>query len=166
MAEMEEQPDVRASITVDGTPYVLPALDSFDLDEAMIMYRYSDMTFDQIFELEGLHPGVVGGLLHVAIQRSDPALREREIKRMVGEVNMMGVLEQLAALASEAPDPTQDEAPPADDDSKRSKLEPIGPSGVSGDSASEPSLVRSSPDSSGTPDSDTTADFVPTTSAA
>lgn len=155
---MEEQETTSAPrIFVGDTPYVLPPLDTFDLDEAMVMYRYSDLTFDQIFELEGLHPGVVSGLLYVAIARSDPALRDREIKAMVSKVNMMNVLEQLAAMADAAPDPTKDEAPPVEDDSKRSSEDPTGSSGSDGSDASEPSLEKSSHDSSGTPDSDIAA---------
>ena len=152
---MEEEQVSQARITVEGTPYLLPALDTFDLDEAMVMFRYSNLTFDQIFELEGLHPGVVAGLLHVAIARSDPALREREIKRMVSAVNMMNVLEQLAAMADEAPDPT--EAPPPESDSKRSSDEPTESSGAVGSDPSELSPERSSRVSTGLPISDSTA---------
>lgn len=173
MPEMEEQLRTETRITVEGTPYVLPSLDSFDLDEAMIMYRYSELTFDQIFELEGLHPGVVAGLLHVGIQRSDPALRERDVKAMVKRVNMMNVLEQLAELADQQPDPTQEPAqttepdsPPSEPDSMRSNDEATEPSGESSAIDSEHSPERLSLDSSGHPDSDTTADSRPETSEA
>lgn len=140
-------------IEVDGTPYVLPALDSFDLDEAMVMYRYSNLTFDQIFELEGLHPGVVAGLLHVAIARSDPALKERDVRDMVLKVNMMNVLEQFAVIAEAMEDPTPAEAPQPEPDSPRSNDDPTGSSGESSGSDSGPSQEEPNPDSSGLPDS-------------
>ena len=153
-------------LNVNGTPYVLPTLDSFDMDEAMTMYRYSEMTFDQIFELEGLHPGVVAGLLHVAIARSDPALRDKEIKAMVREVNMMDIMEQLAAIADEAPDPTQAEVPSLESDSPTSNDEVTPPSGIASSVSSEAFQARLSPEPTGGPTSDTSADSVPTTSAA
>ena len=164
MPEMEEQPRTEARVIVDDTPYVLPALDTFDLDEAMIMYKYSNLTFDQIFELEGLHPGVVAGLLHVAIQRSDPALREREVRETVRKVNMMNVLEQLADLADQQPDPTPAEAQQPEPDSPTSSSDPPASSGDSSSDDSERSPERSSPDSSGLPDSATPATSAPTIS--
>jgi len=153
-------------INVNGTPYVLPSLDSFDLDEAMVMYRYSDLTFDQIFELEGLHPGVVAGLLHIAIARSDRALRDKEIKAIVVNVNMMDIMEQLAAIADDAPDPTKGEAQSPEDDSKTSSDEATPPSGIASSVSSEAFPERLSPVPTGGPTPDTSADSVPTTSAA
>lgn len=146
-----------ANITVEGTPYVLPALDTFDLDEAIILYEYSGLTFDQVWELEGLHPGVVKTLLHIAIQRSDPALRGRDIKEIVGRVNMMEVMVELARAAEEMPDPTQGGQPPLESDSQRSSDEATSSSGSAGEPASEPSPEKSNHGSTGIPTSDSTA---------
>jgi hypothetical protein len=165
MPDMEPLRSEPTRITVEGTPYVLPALDTFDLDEAMVMYRYSEMTFDMIFELEGLHPGVIAGLLHVGIQRSDPALREKEIKKMVSAVNMMNVLEQLADALTDQPDPTVADPQQPQPDSPTSSDDPTRSSGDSSDDASESRLEKLSPDSSGLPDSDTPVDSAQTTSA-
>lgn len=154
---MSEQQQPTARITVDGTPYVLPTLASFDIDDAIILYNYSKLTFDQVWELEGLHPGVCKALLHIAVQRSDPSLREREIKEMVGSANMLDLMEQLAAIAEEAPDPTPAVARPADDGSKRSSDAAIASSGSGGSVDSEPSPERSSHASTGIPLSDSLA---------
>jgi hypothetical protein len=151
MPDKDKEKDKRATITVDGTPYVLPALDTMDIDEAIVLYDYSSMTFDQIFELEGLHPGVIGGLLHVAIQRSDRALRPREVKEMVGKVNMMAVLEEFASV--EVPDPTKAAAPSLEPDSSRSPLDPDSSSGDAGSDASGLSPVPSPLELTGSPDS-------------
>jgi len=144
-------------ITVQGTPYVLPQLASFDIDEAIILYNYSSFTFDQVWELEGLHPGVIKALLHIAILRSDPSLREREISEMVGSVNMMDVMDQLSAIAEAAPDPTKGGAPPAEDDSKPSSDESTPSSGRTGETDSEPSQELLSLASTGVPISDSVA---------
>jgi hypothetical protein len=166
MPEMEQPENVPTRITVDGTPYVIPPLDTFDLDEAMVMYKYSELTFDQIFELEGLHPGVIAGLLHVSIQRSDPALREKEVREQVKRINMMNVMEQLAELVDQQPDPTKDGAQQLELDSNRSSSEATSSSGDDSESSSEHSPEKSSPDSSGSPDSDTSSISDPTTLAA
>lgn len=142
-------------ITVEGTAYVLPTLSSFDIDDAIVLYNYSTLTFDQVWELEGLHPGVVKALLHIAIHRSDPSLREREISEMVGRVNMMDVMEQLAEAA--APNPTTGGVPPRQDDSRPNSGESTESSGSDGDDSSEPSPEKSSLASTGVRISDSTA---------
>jgi len=152
-----------ATITVEGTPYVLPALDTFDLDEAIILYNYSGLTFDQVWELEGLNPGVIKSLLHIAIQRSDRALRGRDIEEMVGRVNMMEVMVELSRAADEMPDPTKGAQPPLESDSPTSSDESTPSSGDAGDSSSEPSPEKSSPDSTGALTSDSTATSDPRT---
>ena len=124
------------------------------------------MTFDQAFEIEGLNPKVIKALLHIAVQRKNPDLRDKDVGEMVGLVNMMGVLEQLATAAEEAPNPTQDGVQPAGDDSKRSSDESTSSSGANGNDASEPSPEKLSLASSGTPDSQTATDSDPATSAA
>jgi hypothetical protein len=165
MAEKMEEPRREpARITIDGTPYVLPSMDSMDMDEAMVLYRYSDLSFDQIFELEGVHPGVVAGLLHVAIQRSDPALREREVKEMVSKVNMMNILEQLAVLAENTPDPTKVAAQPPQPDSETSNDDQTSSGGEDSAESSDQPQVNLSLGSSGTLDSDTSATSDPVTS--
>lgn len=165
MPDMEPLKSEPTRITVEGTPYVLPALDTFDLDEAMVMYRYSDLTFDQIFELEGLHPGVIAGLLHVGIQRSDPALREKEVKKMVSAVNMLGVLEELADSLAEQPDPTKAEAQQLEPDSSTSSDDPTSSGGEGSEESSATSPEKPSLGSTGTLDSDTSATSDQLTSA-
>lgn len=147
---MDEPERRRATITVDGTPYVLPPVDSLSIDEARVLYDYSGLTYDQVLELEGLHPGAIGGLLHVAIQRSDAALRRREIQMMVGSVNMMAVLEELAEI--EVPDPTPGGAPSPEPDSEPRTSGSADSSGDDGATASEIPQEPSLPDSTGSLD--------------
>ena len=144
-------------ITVEGTPYVLPSLDTFDLDEAIILYDYSGLTFDAVWELEGLHPGVIKTLLHVAMLRSDPSLRDRDIRETIGRVNMMEMMSELAQIAESMPDPTQGGQPPVESDSSRNSEEPTPSSGTSGETDSEHSPEKSNPVSTGVPSSDSTA---------
>ena len=155
-----------ARIEVEGTGYVLPQLDTLNLNEGKVMKRHSGMTLDQVLEVEGFDPGVLAGLLAIAIQRSDPALREREIDQMVGDVNMFNLMEQFVAIADQMPDPTKGGTPPVADDSQRSSDAPTEASGSSGSDDSEPSPETSSPVSTGVPTSERSATSVPTTSEA
>lgn len=146
-------------LTVNGRRYELPALDTVNIGEAKIIQRHSGMTLDQLFEIEGLDSGAIGGLLAVAIKRSDPSLRDAELDSLVDAVNMFEIMEELV---EEAPDPTLGEAPPLENDSKPSSDELTASSGSDGNGASEPSPEKSSPVSTGLPTSDS-QDFDPTT---
>lgn len=166
MPEMDEQPVVEARLVVEGTPYLLPALDTLNIGEGKVMKRHSGMTLDQVLEVEGIDAGVLGGLLAIAIKRSDPAMTEREIDRMVENVTIFDLMEQLATFAEDVPDPTPAAAPSPEGESRRSRLEPTASSGDNGDNASEPFPETSSPASTGAPISDTPAASDLTTSAA
>ena len=149
-------------ITVEGTPYVLPALDTFDLDEAMVLYDYAEMTFDQVWELEGLHPGVIGALLHVAIQRSDRALRTEEVREMVGRVNMMEVMVELSqGCGGDArPYAGRSAASRKRLEDKQRRVQRYS-SGTDGSDASEHSPEKSNPVSTGLPTSETVCNLRP-----
>ncbi len=143
-------------ITIEGTPYVIPTLASMDLDEHIVLFDYTSMTIDQMFDVEGLNPRLIKGLLHVAIQRSDPALSDREIKEML-KVNYMNIIDQFVALAESAEDPTQGGQPPLESDSKPRTDEQTESSGITGAEDSVPSPEPSSHVSTGAPISDSTA---------
>jgi hypothetical protein len=153
-------------IMVGEDPYALPALDTLDIDETIVFYDYTGMTFDQAFEIEGLNPKVIKALLHIAVQRKNPDLRNKDVGEMVGLVNIMGVLEQLATAVEEEPNPTKDGVQPAGGDSKRNSDESTDSSGANGNDASEPSPEKLTPVSTGHQGWPTATDSDPTTSAA
>jgi len=140
-----------ARINVEGTAYVLPTLDTLNLREWRILKRYSDLTIDQIMEVAGLDPGVMGGMLAIAIHRSDPSLRDQEVDAMAEGMNGYDMMEQLFAIAEATPDPTPAEAPLPESDSKTSSDEQTLSSGAVGDGDSEHSQETLSPASTGSP---------------
>ena len=85
---------------------------------------------------------------------------------MVREVNMMDIMEQLAAIADDVPDPSQAEASKLDDDSKISNDVAIKPSGGDSSESLDPFQEKLSHELSGGPASDTSADSDQTTSEA
>jgi len=153
-------------ITVSGVAYEIPALDSLTIGESKILKRHSGMTLDQVFDVEGLDGGVIGGLLAVAMKRNDPLLRDNDLDERVDALNMFEIMENLAEIASEAPDPTQGGQPPVENDSNESRDELTSSSGNGGDEDSELPLEPSNLVFTGAPISDTAADSNPTTSAA
>src|SRR4026207_810335 len=149
MSELETQ----TRITVEGTPYAIPALDTLNIREGKTMKRHSGMTLDQVFEAEGLDAGVIGGLLAIAIQRFDASITDRQVDEMVDRVNLFAVLEELAAVSDAMSAPTSAEARPLESESKTSNDEPTTSSGNGGGDDSAPSQEPWSQPSTGNPDS-------------
>ncbi len=153
-------------IQIDGVSYEFPALDTVTIGESKIIKRHSGMTLDQLFEIEGLDGGAIGALIGVAFKRADPAIRDADLDAKVDALNLFDIMEQLAAMADEVPDPTQGGQPPVETDSKPSNEESTSPSGSDGNGVSEHSPETLNPVSTGLPTSETPAASDPTMSEA
>ena len=95
-----------AKFVINGRDYEIPGIDTFNLDEAMVLYHYSKLTLDQVADLEGVHPGVVAALLHVGIARAEPDARLKDIEKVVRAVSVMELIEKMeAATDDDAVDP-------------------------------------------------------------
>ena len=95
-----------AKFVINGRDYDIPGIDTFNLDEAMVLYHYSKLTLDQVADLEGVHPGVVAALLHVGIARAEPDARLKDIEKVVRAVSVMELIEKMeAATDDDAVDP-------------------------------------------------------------
>jgi hypothetical protein len=90
------------TLKVDGTEYELPGIDTLNMDEHIILYEYAQIGMDQIAELEGLHPGVLAGLIHVGVARARPEAKKSEIRDVVGKLNLFDVINQLEPGEGEA----------------------------------------------------------------
>lgn len=78
-------------IKIDGNEYEFPHIDTITMDEALVLYEYGKVTLDQIVDMDTFHPGVVAGLLHVAIKRARPDVTDREIRKTVGGLNIVEI---------------------------------------------------------------------------
>jgi len=92
-----------ARFKVNGKEYEIPTLDTFTLNEAIVLHQYSGLTLDELEDVDGLHPGVIASLLHVAIQRGEPSLKPSVVRQMVESVNLVALLESLPEAATDSP---------------------------------------------------------------
>lgn len=109
---------------IDGTFYEVPVLDSFDMDEAQVLYDYCGLTLEDFVppadntpeddlaarEQRLKNPGFVRALIHIAYQRGNPDMKPAAVRDAVGHANM---LEAYTALASVEPEEGEPEVPPA-----------------------------------------------------
>lgn len=146
-----------AKIAINGVEYPIPTADTFDLDEAEILWNYAQTTIpDLLFESGRLfQPGVLRAVLHVALRRHDPAATAEEIRAAIGTVNVFALIESFARLAEDDADPPaeptpnepQKSEPPRSDGSSRTSS---GVSSTNGTSAPESDLPRIGIQRSGT----------------
>lgn len=119
---MEPGNEVTSGFVIDGQEYPIPALDTFDIDESILLYEYSGLTLedfapasddedeDEVAEQRAQkvkHPGFLKALLHVAYSRGNPTAKPARVQAVVGAANLIEVVEQLIAEEGD------EESPPA-----------------------------------------------------
>jgi hypothetical protein len=78
-----------AKVKINNEEYEFVGVDTITLDDAIILYEYSGLTLDQIYEFEGhVHPGLIAAILHVSIARAKPELKKREVREFVGRLEL------------------------------------------------------------------------------
>jgi len=128
-----------AQITVNARTYELVPLDDLTLDEAMVVWDYTNMSLDQIPDIEGFHPGLTKALLHIAVARGEPGESAQTIGRTVGQIKVTELNSVFMAVSEEVADPPPAPPPPA----------PAGGSGAASSSTGEPAPEPNGPNGSG-----------------
>lgn len=173
---MAEQEQGESGFVIDGNTYPIPALDTFDMDEAQVLYDYAGCVLedfapahpewseeekqkwdgDQLAKVR--NPAFKRALLHVAYARGNPDLKVTEVREAIGKANALDVTVTLFA-GDDAGPPEQTESSPSELSNGRSSSTPSNPT------ASGPLLSRSSdqpdeiPEPTGTSESDTSSIF-------
>ena len=153
--EEQEQEQERSKFELDGVEYELPELRDLDMDEWMVVYRYSKVVLRDLMEIaddpeaeaarvEKLEqPGVMKALFHIGYKRKHPRKTDAAVENLVGRIKYLPTLEAMEPdeeeQAEEPEDPTEE--------TKKPESEP---------SESTPSSERSSGSSSGTGSSSST----------
>lgn len=99
-------------ITFNGKPYELVTLDDYTIDEAIIVWDYAHVSLDQIPDIEGMHPGVVKALIHIAVARGEPSETAKTIRDAVGKLKMTDlqeVFQDISEETEELPPPNEPE---------------------------------------------------------
>lgn len=148
---------------IDANMYEIPSIDTFNLDEAQILYDYCGLTIEDFDEIdEGdpkfKNPGFIRALMHIAFQRGNPTISTARVETLVGSANLLSTYEQLveanAAALAEAEQEEADALPPASTSEPDESSQP--------DSLEKPSTTGSSDEKPGSPsESDSGAQVVP-----
>jgi len=137
---MADQPAFR----IEGRDYVMPQQDTLTMDEAIVIYEYSNLTLDQLAEQPG-HPKVMKALLHIAYARGNPDVPSDEVGEIVGSCVLIDVFG--AALEDDAVVPPAEASSSSDESSSESPPS----SGDDSSASSDTSQANGHHDSSGTP---------------
>jgi hypothetical protein len=122
MAPGEETTE--AGFLINGKEYPVPGIDSFDMDEDVILWDYTRLAREDFLpvdpetdDAEGReaerqqklkHPGLMRTLLHVAYQRGNPTAKPAAVAKLIGKVKFV---EAITPLLKDEP---EDDAGPPD----------------------------------------------------
>lgn len=150
MAAETNTEQARPKFELDGVEYEMPELRELDIDEWMLMYKYSRVILRDLMEIvddddaerariEKLEqPGVMKALFHIGYKRAHPKKVDAAIESLVGQIKYLPMLEAMndgIEEASEEEDPTERTTQP--------ESEPGEPSTRNSDSSSESGLPGS-----------------------
>ena len=157
--------DTVALFVIDGREYEIPGLETFDMDEAMILYDYSGLTLEDFAADDDVedeeernrklrHPGLLKTLLHVSYQRGNPSVGKAKVSRTVGAMNLVDALKKLAEDEQVPPTEPQSSGPPTPSSSR--SLNGSEPSSGA-DSTPSSDVPDGTPEATGTTGSDISA---------
>jgi hypothetical protein len=142
-----------------GKEYDIAPLDSWSLDEALVLYEYAKLTLDQVDDDMGFHPGLVGALIHVSVKRAYPKTPEKTLRADIGALKMSELNQVFEGISEEVEEEDPPAQPPSGGDSSNANVTPL-PTNDNGDGfakSSEEHQAHSQPGFSGDRSSDTVA---------
>lgn len=152
-------------IEIGGERYELPTFDSFDLDEAEILYEIAGVIQEQFAPLHPetpdeekdqklqrelrmiADPKFKRALVHIAYRRRHPDADFSNINLIVGKVNALDVTMEF--LRGDESPPAQSSPKQQDDKSNTSMTSKSGDAGSSSGSTSDAQVVQLSPTGTG-----------------
>jgi hypothetical protein len=140
-----------ALFRANGEDLELPDVTTLTLDESIVLFGYSGLTLDQLEDLEGMHPGVLGGLVHVAVARANPDMKAKDVEKAVRKLNLAELIASFADQEEEVATPDLPKEPAGSSESSEES------SGESSRIRSVPSPDEQTPEATGTPESDSSA---------
>jgi hypothetical protein len=142
----------KTGFTIDGVIYGIPTIDTFNMDEAQVMFDYCGLTMeDFVGDMDDddprlKNPGFLRALVHISYQRAFPSMAPAKVKATIGKANLADVMATLEREEDEEEDARPPESMPTHSESSLSdSAESKQSSGRSSESASEPPAVRSVP---------------------
>lgn len=123
-------PDETSGFDIEGKTYPVPTLDTFDMDEAQVLYDYAGLGLEdfgpahpeatdeekeaneQEILQKAKNPAFKKALLHVAYARGNPELTSAQVKAAVGKVNILQATLALLAGDDSPPEMTDSQSEP------------------------------------------------------
>lgn len=130
--ETDEQ-EARPRFDLDGKEYELPELRDLDIDEWMVVYKYSKVVLRDLMEIpddpeaeaarvEKLEqPGVMKALFHIGYKRAHPKKTDAAVEDLVGRIKYLPTLEAMnpdEEVPAEEADPTEETSEPESEPSE------------------------------------------------
>jgi len=168
----DQQPE--SKFVIDGGDYPIPTLDTFDMDEAQLLYDLARMSVEDFAIADGdeegeaeleqkiRNPGFIRTLMQVAYQRGNPGISAAKAKQVIGHANLIEAYDNwLEGLADASPpEQTRSKPEPPDEQSRPSSSNESS----GGDSTNGSAQPDESPVATGISRSDTSSpQSVPTT---
>ena len=128
--DQEQEP---TRFELDGVGYEMPELRDLDIDEWMIVYKYSKVVLRDLMEITDdpeaeqarvdklEQPGVMKALFHIAYKRAHPKKTDAAVEALVGQIKYLPTLEAMnpgSEEASEEEDPTEETTEPGSEPSE------------------------------------------------
>lgn len=160
-AENDNQNEARPKFELDGVEYELPEIRELDIDEWMIVYKYSKVVLRDLMEItddpdaeaarvEKLEqPGVMKALFHIGYKRAHPKKTDAAVENLVGQIKYLPVLEAMnddAEEASEEEDPTEETTEPESEPSEPEQSLPSEPDSQTGNGSSSSTTSSETPE--------------------
>jgi hypothetical protein len=94
---------------IDGTAYDVPMLASLSMAESMLFYEYAKFS---PLDLEDMTPPALAALMHIAMKRGSPDLRDTAIRQKLDGVNFHDLVVSLTESFKAQQDEEGEERPP------------------------------------------------------
>lgn len=112
--------ETESGFNIDGEIYPVPSLESFDMDEAQVLYDYCGITLEDFApahpnateEEQEEHeasvaakvknPGFWRAMMHIAYARGNPDMSPARVKALIGKAKLLETLETLATEEEDA----------------------------------------------------------------
>ncbi len=146
-----DEEEARPGFELDGKKYELPELRDLDIDEWMVVYRYSKVVLRDLMEIpddpeaeaarvEKLEqPGVMKALFHIGYKRAHPRKTASAVEELVGQIKYLPTLEAMnpdVEVPEDEVDPPTGEVPSSESETTPSSESRTDSENENGSSAS------------------------------
>lgn len=75
-------------VVIDGQEYPLPDLGSIDMEQALVLEKYTGLSLEQLADADTSRPSVVAAFCHLAIRDANPRRTFSQIEAVVKRIKL------------------------------------------------------------------------------